>query len=143
MIQNFYMRTLKEYCQELGLKNIALRSHQLEGLKWLSECHERGQHGCILGDEMGLGKTLQSIALLLYLRDASSSPSPPFIVICPLSVVSGWEKELQRASPQLRVLNFCGDKETRGSKQEEILLHCYKSGAMIDPPFDILLVHYE
>ena len=49
----------QEYCEELGLKNVALRSHQLEGLKWLSECHERGQHGCILGDEMGLGKTLQ------------------------------------------------------------------------------------
>ena len=49
----------QEYCEGLGLKNVALRSHQLEGLKWLSECHERGQRGCILGDEMGLGKTLQ------------------------------------------------------------------------------------
>lgn len=31
-----------------------------------------------------------------------------------------------RASPDLRVLNFCGDKETRASKQEELLSRYYK-----------------
>ena len=41
-----------------GLVNIELRSHQLEGIKWLAEKYE-SDHGCILGDEMGLGKTLQ------------------------------------------------------------------------------------
>ena len=50
--------TQKE-CEGWGLRNVTLRPHQLEGLKWLSDRYERGQHGCILGDEMGLGKTLQ------------------------------------------------------------------------------------
>lgn len=41
-----------------GLRNVTLRTYQLEGLSWLVERYRRG-HGCILGDEMGLGKTLQ------------------------------------------------------------------------------------
>ncbi len=41
-----------------GIKNVQLRSYQLDGFRWLLERHKMG-HGCILGDEMGLGKTLQ------------------------------------------------------------------------------------
>lgn len=41
-----------------GLRNVRLRSYQLDGVCWLAERHSTG-HGCILGDEMGLGKTLQ------------------------------------------------------------------------------------
>ena len=41
-----------------GIKNVQLRSYQLDGFRWLIERQKMG-HGCILGDEMGLGKTLQ------------------------------------------------------------------------------------
>ena len=44
--------------ERYGLRNVTLRSYQLEGLSWLAQRLKCG-HGCILGDEMGLGKTLQ------------------------------------------------------------------------------------
>ncbi|KAG7276290.1 hypothetical protein CRUP_015613 [Coryphaenoides rupestris] len=37
---------------------IQLRSYQLDGVGWLTQCLQN-QQGCILGDEMGLGKTCQ------------------------------------------------------------------------------------
>ena len=46
-----------------GLQNLVPHSYQLEGIKWLLECHSNG-HGCILGDDMGLGKTLQVLVLI-------------------------------------------------------------------------------
>ena len=44
--------------EKWGIKNVQLRSYQLDGFRWLTERQKMG-HGCILGDEMGLGKTLQ------------------------------------------------------------------------------------
>ena len=44
--------------ENCGLKDVTLRSYQLEGLSWLAQ-RLKCRHGCILGDEMGLGKTLQ------------------------------------------------------------------------------------
>ena len=104
-----------------GLTGMKLHEHQLEGVKWLAERHDAA-HGCILGDEMGLGKTLQvieskashdleikptsspqSVSLLLYLMGVKHL-SGPFLIVCPLSVVSGWEEELAR-SVCLQVLN--------------------------------------
>lgn len=40
------------------LTGIHLRSYQVDGVRWLSQCM-KNQQGCILGDEMGLGKTCQ------------------------------------------------------------------------------------
>ena len=51
-----------------SMVNITLRSHQLQGIRWLLERVKRG-HGAILGDEMGLGKTLQVIQDPRYHND--------------------------------------------------------------------------
>ena len=46
------------YLLWLYLTGIQLRSYQLDGVRWLTQCLKH-QEGCILGDEMGLGKTCQ------------------------------------------------------------------------------------
>ena len=65
--------SLSEFSQsdfeDWGLINVELRSHQLEGARWLAERYER-EHGCILGDEMGLGKTLQVLNVIVLSYDS-------------------------------------------------------------------------
>ena len=48
----------------------------------------------ILGDEMGLGKTLQSITFLSSLKYGRGVDGP-FLVVCPLSVLSSWMTEVK------------------------------------------------
>lgn len=45
-----------------------LRSYQEEGFKWLSRNFD-ARTGCCLSDDMGLGKTIQTIALILRIKE--------------------------------------------------------------------------
>ncbi|KAL1411453.1 hypothetical protein Q8F55_002409 [Vanrija albida] len=53
--------------------------------------------GGIIADGMGLGKTLTTLALVLATRN--SKPASPFsnatLIVCPLSVLSNWEKQIE------------------------------------------------
>ncbi|XP_067228903.1 chromodomain-helicase-DNA-binding protein 1-like [Chanodichthys erythropterus] len=115
-----------------GLGAIHLRSYQVDGVRWLSQCM-KNQQGCILGDEMGLGKTCQTISLLAYARGCLKM-NGPFLVLCPLSVLENWRQELERFCPSLSVLCYTGDKERRAELQEEL-----KNGKN----FHVLLTTYE
>ncbi|XP_073707948.1 chromodomain-helicase-DNA-binding protein 1-like [Garra rufa] len=115
-----------------GLEAIHLRSYQVDGVRWLSQCM-KNQQGCILGDEMGLGKTCQTISLLAYARGCLKM-SGPFLVLCPLSVLENWRQELERFCPSLSVICYTGDKEKRAELQIEI---------KNDRHFHVLLTTYE
>ncbi|CAM4625932.1 unnamed protein product [Leuciscus chuanchicus] len=115
-----------------GLGAINLRSYQVDGVRWLSQCMEI-QEGCILGDEMGLGKTCQTISLLAYARGCLKM-NGPFLVLCPLSVLDNWRQELERFCPSLSVLYYTGDKERRAELREEL---------KNDKNFHVLLTTYE
>ncbi|MCK6691821.1 MAG: SNF2-related protein, partial [Thermoanaerobaculia bacterium] len=54
-----------------------LRPYQLYGVKWLVG-HYRHGFGACLADDMGLGKTLQTIALLLYVKDRQETTAGLF-----------------------------------------------------------------
>ncbi|MFT4087575.1 MAG: DEAD/DEAH box helicase, partial [Gordonia sp. (in: high G+C Gram-positive bacteria)] len=90
-----------------------LRPYQQRGLEWLATLGSIGAGG-VLADDMGLGKTLQVIALVLTLRraggTASAEPAPPVLVVCPMSVIGNWERELQRFAPDLRIVVHHGPK---------------------------------
>ena len=79
-----------------------LRHYQAHGVAWLQTLADMGLGG-VLADDMGLGKTLQSIALL-----ASRSGDRPHLVVCPVSVVGNWERELARFAPGLPVVRHHG-----------------------------------
>jgi hypothetical protein len=84
-----------------------LRPYQQRGVAWLQTLADHGLGG-VLADDMGLGKTLQTIALLAGRRD-----DRPHLVVCPVSVVGNWERELARFAPQLTVLrHHGGDRAT-------------------------------
>ena len=85
-----------------------LRDYQLQGLSWLSFLREFGLGG-ILADDMGLGKTLQTLSLLLALKQRGELKQPA-LIICPTSLLGNWLAEAARFTPQLRVLQIHGNK---------------------------------
>lgn len=88
----------------------SLRDYQRRGLDWLMMLHRFRLTG-ILADDMGLGKTLQSLALLLSVKD-SEGPKPS-MVIAPTSVVPVWRDEAMRFAPDLKVVTWYGAPEVR------------------------------
>lgn len=78
-----------------------LRPYQRRGLKWLAFLDGLGLGAC-LADDMGLGKTIQMIALLLHERRVREDVGPT-LVVAPMSVVSNWNREINRFAPTLRV----------------------------------------
>uniref|UniRef100_A0A8I5ULS7 Chromodomain-helicase-DNA-binding protein 1-like n=1 Tax=Pongo abelii TaxID=9601 RepID=A0A8I5ULS7_PONAB len=118
--------------RQWGLTGIHLRSYQLEGVNWLAQCFHC-QNGCILGDEMGLGKTCQTIALFIYLTGRLNDEGP-FLILCPLSVLSNWKEEMQRFAPGLSCVTYAGDKEERACLQQDLKQ---------ESRFHVLLTTYE
>jgi len=99
--------------------NGTLRPYQATGLSWLCTLQELGFGAC-LADDMGLGKTIELIAFLLHKRaaeaksrlelksfaeiDTKAEPSGPSLLICPMSVVGNWTRELTKFSPSLKAM---------------------------------------
>jgi SWI/SNF-related matrix-associated actin-dependent regulator of chromatin subfamily A member 5 len=92
-----------------------MKPYQLSGLSFLVYLHRNGLSG-ILGDEMGLGKTLQTLSLIQYLKEnepKTGAQLRPFLVVCPLSVLSSWMAEARKWAPGLKVLRFHGPVKER------------------------------
>lgn len=85
-----------------------LRPYQQDGLNWLTFLQRFG-FGGILADDMGLGKTLQTLALLLHLKNQGQL-NKPVLVVCPTSLTSNWLHEAMRFTPQLRTCLIQGSK---------------------------------
>jgi superfamily II DNA or RNA helicase len=82
-----------------GLK-ATLRPYQEQGLSWLRFIHELGSGG-VLADDMGLGKTIQTLALLLSLKQERKAKALRSLIVAPTSVVSNWQREIERFAPSL------------------------------------------
>ncbi|WP_127544927.1 DEAD/DEAH box helicase [Actinoplanes sp. OR16] len=84
-----------------------LRPYQERGLSWLNFLSKLGLGG-VLADDMGLGKTAQTLSLLL------TDPAEKTLLVCPMSLVSNWQKEAARFAPSLRVYVHHGSTRQRG-----------------------------
>ncbi|HPP78289.1 DEAD/DEAH box helicase [Methanospirillum sp.] len=102
--------------------NGRLRPYQEIGHAFLLRCSERGFGAC-LADDMGLGKTIQTIAWFLSVKEKNSSLAPALIV-CPMSVVGNWEREIHRFAPSLSVWIHHGSSRCRGDDFIR-LIHTY------------------
>ncbi|MFT4043427.1 MAG: DEAD/DEAH box helicase [Gordonia sp. (in: high G+C Gram-positive bacteria)] len=94
-----------------------LRPYQQRGLDWLAYLSSLGVGG-VLADDMGLGKTVQVIALLCRDHECADNTADnprPTLVVCPMSVVGNWCRELHRFAPHLRVLVHHGADRMRGT----------------------------
>ncbi|CAH8474380.1 unnamed protein product [Schistosoma margrebowiei] len=88
-----------------------LHEYQLEGVNWLRFSFGN-KIDTILADEMGLGKTIQTIAFLYSLYKEGHCRGP-FLVAAPLSTIINWEREFEFWAPDLYVVSYIGDKDSR------------------------------
>lgn len=127
-----------------------MKGYQLSGLSFLLWLYYNGSAG-ILGDEMGLGKTLQTLSLFSYLT--TNEPNPPghqrpFLVVCPLSVVSSWMHECRKWTPHLRALRFHGpleerDRLKRVAESGEVLGLEGGEDGVDNTGYDLIVTSYE
>lgn len=111
-----------------------MREYQLEGLTWLLQQHNHGV-GAILGDEMGLGKTLQTIAFLSSLKHMKGLGGP-FLVVCPMSVLSSWMTEFRRWCPSFRTIKLHSADATERDRLRSTILPDVGS-------YDVIVTTYE
>jgi len=109
-----------------------LRPYQLKGLSWLAFLKQFGLGAC-LADDMGLGKTAELISLLLHDRVKKNGVAQPnaTLVICPMSIVGNWQRELQRFAPSLSVMVHHGMERLSGQafidevKKHDVVITTY------------------
>jgi SNF2 family DNA or RNA helicase len=89
-----------------------LRPYQVYGYSWL-DFFRRWGLGVCLADDMGLGKTLQTIAMLLREKEENDALPGPVLLVCPTSVVTNWDREVQRFAPALTTLVHQGSDRLR------------------------------
>ena len=71
---------------------VRLRGYQEFAAKYMIH-----QKRTLIGDEMGLGKTIEALAAMNHLYHEQDEPSH-FLVICPLSVLINWRREINKWS---------------------------------------------
>ena len=109
-----------------------LRPYQVKGVSWLAFLKQFGFGAC-LADDMGLGKTIELITLLLHDRAGQNGNRErgPALLICPMSIVGNWHKELTRFAPSLRVMIYHGHERLAGeafaeeAKQHDVVITTY------------------
>ncbi|MCA8947937.1 MAG: DEAD/DEAH box helicase [Planctomycetes bacterium] len=85
-----------------------LRPYQQRGHAWMHFLVDQGFGAC-LADDMGLGKTVQAIAVMLDWRIQRNSKSKgAILIVCPVSVLGNWRRELHRFGPGMRVIMHHG-----------------------------------
>ena len=105
--------------------NVELRPYQKRGYNWVCSLLLSG-FGCILADDMGLGKTVQSIAVLLRLKEEgllnrTEDEYHGCLVIAPATLLNNWEKELSRFAPSLNVSRYHGHNRILNRKYDVFL----------------------
>ena len=92
---------------KLGTLAQTLREYQLAGFEWLTRLAANNLGG-ILADEMGLGKTVQTLAFLRAHQGAA-----PALIVCPTSLVTNWENEARKFTPELKTLVLEGSDRAK------------------------------
>jgi superfamily II DNA or RNA helicase len=93
-----------------------LRPYQLRGFAWLVAMGRLGLGAC-LADDMGLGKSVQALAAIQHAREQDEPEQRgPTLIVCPTSVVTNWQREAQRFTPELDVRIHHGTARARGDE---------------------------
>jgi len=97
----------------LGGMTSPLRPYQERGVEWLLFLFENG-FGGLLCDDMGLGKTHEVMAFMTALLENKQGEGP-YLVVCPTTVLSHWERKISMHAPLLRPVVYHGmDRDLDG-----------------------------
>jgi len=108
-----------------------LRPYQKNGTAWLSMLTESGMGAC-LADDMGLGKTVQVIAHLT-LQAKNGKEKKKTLLVCPMSIIGNWLRELQRFAPTLRpyvhhgIKRCSGEQFSRAQEGADLVITSYQT----------------
>ena len=98
--------------QTLDNMTITLYKHQKSAISHMKDMERNGKGG-ILADEMGLGKT---ITMIYYLK-RNKIHRMMDLIVCPLSVIPHWEREIDRVYDEEKVNTLV----YQGSKRKQKL----------------------
>ena len=113
-----------------------LRPYQETGVKWLISLQRNGFGGC-LADDMGLGKTLQVIA---YLSDSSMSGKHT-LVVTPKTLLSNWQREFGKFSPEMPVRIYHGaNRDLNSDDMRAVLITTY--GTLLNDIDQFRTIHF-
>ncbi|MBN1166356.1 MAG: hypothetical protein JXA44_04405 [Methanospirillaceae archaeon] len=98
-----------------------LRPYQMTGLSWLMYLGRLGLGAC-LADDMGLGKTVQLIAYVLAAR--KQGMDGPVFLVCPMTLLSNWQREIERFAPGLSIHVHHGTCRTKPDLFREKVREC-------------------
>lgn len=101
-----------------------LRHYQETGYSWLVQNIKTG-FGSILADDMGLGKTLQVLTTIQYLKENGYLEKEHVLVIAPTSLLTNWQEEIRRFTPDLTSYIFHGTARRFTKKKHDIYLTSY------------------
>lgn len=116
-----------------------MRPYQKTGYNWLKFLHE-SKLGACLADDMGLGKTLQTIAFINSIYDEVDH----VLVVCPVTILLNWEKEIQKFSDMEVYIYHGGTREF--PKDTKIVLTSYgvmkreAESSLGELEFDVLIL---
>ncbi|MBI2307602.1 MAG: helicase SNF2 [Rhodocyclales bacterium] len=103
---------------------VTLRPYQQRGYAWLYRNACAG-FGSVIADDMGLGKTLQVIALLQKLKEDGALADAKALVVVPTSLLTNWQKEIERFAPGLSCAVYHGAKRELRQRRPDVLLTSY------------------
>ncbi len=104
--------------------NADLRDYQKTGYSWLVQNIKTG-FGSILADDMGLGKTLQVLTTIQCLKQEGVLEKEKVLVVAPTSLLTNWQKEINRFTPDLTSYIFHGTARRFTKKKYDIYLTSY------------------
>lgn len=93
-----------------------LRAYQKAGYNWMNFLQKYNFGGC-LADDMGLGKTVQTLALLQKIKE--NGLADVNLLVMPTSLIYNWEKEAEKFTPLLKILNYTGVKRNKNISKFE------------------------
>ncbi|XP_062610883.1 chromodomain-helicase-DNA-binding protein 1-like isoform X1 [Saccostrea cucullata] len=120
-----------------GVNNLVLRDYQLDGVNWLMHTWSK-ENSVILADEMGLGKTIQTIGFLSILYNTFQVYGPNLLVV-PLSTIAAWQREFKLWAPEMNVVVYLGDINSRNKIREHEW--CHSGNKRLK--FNVLVTTYE
>ncbi len=104
--------------------NATLRPYQERGYQWLYNNSKVG-FGSIIADDMGLGKTLQVISLLLQFKNEGRLNKKKALVVVPTTLITNWQKEIERFAPQLLPHIYHGAKREFKTNECDLVITSY------------------